>query len=125
MNDNLKSYIKISEELNNNLVDNVFELNIPNANSNESINKTKPINLNEFNEMSLNISNLDITKLIQLFKINKKALKDFFKLQIFEFRPANEIVSVVNEFPHVIDNDVLENLINFCIENNHLVNSFF
>lgn len=121
MNDNLKSFIKISEEINNNLADNVFELNIPNANLIESTHKTKSNNLNEFNEMSLNISNLDITKLIQLFKINKKALKDFFKLQIFEFRPADELIIVIREFSDVIDNNTFENLFNFCIENSHLV----
>lgn len=121
MNDNLKNYIKISEDLNNNLIDNIFELDIQNTNLKQSLNNPNQNNLNEFTDMSLNISNLDITKLIYLFETNKKALKDFFKLQIFEFRSENEIISVINKFPDTIDNDVFDYLFNFSLENKHLV----
>ena len=120
MNDKIKTFFKISEDLNNNLIDNIFELNINNANLIHSQNKSN--DNSDLSNLSINVSNLEISKLVQLFKINKKALKDFFKYEIFEFRTAEELITIILEFTEIFDNNIFEKVLEFSIENNHLVN---
>jgi len=120
MNDKIKSFIQISEDLNSNLVDNIFELNVKNANLIES----KTINKNDLSDMTLNISNLDISKLIDLFKLNTKALEDFFKFQIFQILPIEEIKTIILQFTESFNFEMFEKVFNFSLENSHLVSLF-
>lgn len=120
MNDKLSNYIKISEDLNNNVKDNIFELNLNQVNlSNE---KNKPL---EFSDMSLNVTNLEISKLKNLFKINKKILKDFFNLEIFKFRSEQDLITIVLEFKNICDNNSFDKLIKHSIEIKNLVKFIF
>ncbi len=121
MNENIKNYIKLSEKINNNLIDNIFELNIPKSNFTSDINKSKQVNNNEYSDMSLNISNMEISKLIQMFRMNKKAFRDFFKFKIFKFRPAQELITIILEFTKNFDNEMFHNIFSFALEEKNLV----
>lgn len=120
MNDKILKYLKISEDLNNGLVDNIFELKINNV---DLITENKKLNpQNEISDMSLNISNLDISKLVELFKLNKKAAKDFFKLGIYALRLPQELITIVLECRDLVDNNIFDQLLDLGIEKDNMVN---
>jgi len=127
MKEKLQKIISLSEDLNNNLIDNTFELNLPRANSiitPENTN-TDNSNLEDHSNLSVNITNIEITKLIQIFKTNKKTFKDFFIFKIFETRKIEEISMLLKEFNTEINQKIFKNLLEFTLKEKNLVSFNF
>ena len=127
MKEKLQKIISLSEDLNNNLIDNTFELNLPRANSiitpeNTNIDNS---NLEDHSNLSVNITNIEITKLIQIFKTNKKTFKDFFIFKIFETRKIEEISMLLKEFNTEINQKIFKNLLEFTLKEKNLVSFNF
>jgi hypothetical protein len=123
MKEKINNLISLSEDLNNNLIDNTFEINLFKANliinpQGENSNNT---NENNSNLSAINISNIEINKLIQIFKLNKKTFKDFFIYKIFETREIAEILMILKEFNYEINQKIYKNLLEFSFKERNLV----
>lgn len=124
MQENLQKIIEISEDINNNLKDNIFELNLHKANALINSGNIENNNNNAQSDLSINISNAEVEKLIQIFKVNKKTFKDFFYYKIFETRSIDEISLILKDFISDVNQKIFLNILDFCIREKNLVKFF-